>query len=34
MPSLVRAELGDEAGCLGAAQLAMDLLAAAEGAHG
>jgi glucokinase len=29
MPSLVRAELGDEAGCLGAAQLAIDLVAAA-----
>jgi glucokinase len=34
MPSLVRAELGDEAGCLGAAQLAMDLLELAEGARG
>jgi glucokinase len=28
MPSLVRAELGDGAGCLGAAQLAIDLVAA------
>ncbi len=34
MPSLVRAELGDEAGCLGAAQLAIDLLATTEGARG
>jgi len=34
MPLLVRAELGDEAGCLGAAQLAIDLLAVAEGARG
>ena len=31
---LVRAELGDEAGCLGAALLAIDLLAVAEGARG
>lgn len=28
MPNLVRAELGDEAGCLGAAQLAIDLVTA------
>ncbi len=34
MPLLVRAELGDEAGCLGAAQLAIDLLATTEGARG
>ncbi|HEU0239093.1 MAG TPA: ROK family protein [Micromonosporaceae bacterium] len=29
MPLLVRAKLGDEAGCLGAAQLAIDMVAAA-----
>jgi len=34
MPLLVPAELGDEAGCLGAAQMAIDLLAVAESAHG
>ena len=34
MPLLVRAELGDEAGCLGAAQLAIDLLAVTESARG
>jgi glucokinase len=34
MPLLVRAELGDEAGCLGAAQMAIDLLAVAESADG
>ena len=34
MPLLVRAALGDEAGCLGAALLALDLLAVAEGARG
>jgi glucokinase len=33
MPLLVRAELGDEAGCLGAAQLAIDLLTVAESAR-
>jgi glucokinase len=34
MPLLVRAELGDEAGCLGAAQLAIDLLTVAESDRG